>query len=128
KERVLRNKGNHKGGTPLLEATAKALGQLGNLNEGSDEKGILIFFSDGQETDDDGSFRSTSSYPFTTFCKDQSPSYDPESGPDGFCRYIGLYEGIDVEQAEPDITLMLAELYARHDCGNNPDLHICTSV
>src|SRR5690606_81234 len=94
KERVVRNKGNHKGSTPLLNATASALGQFGNLNDGSDEKGILIFFSDGQETDDDGSFRSTSSYPFTTFCKDQSPSYDPESGPDGFCRYIGLYEGI----------------------------------
>lgn len=127
KERVAANKGNHKGSTPLLNATASALGQFGNLNDGSEEKGILIFFSDGSETDYDGSFRSTSSYPFTTFCKDQSPSYDPEDT-GGFCRYIGLYEGIDVDQAEPDITLMLAELYARHDCANNPDLHICTSV
>src|SRR5690606_10080037 len=74
KAEVMKNKGVTGVNTPLLQSMTRALEQFGDPSTGSDTSGILILFTDGQETDDGGWERRSFSYPYGSVCEDRTPS------------------------------------------------------
>jgi hypothetical protein len=110
------------GGTPLIEASDQTLKKMFGDNyatAGSTKSGILLFFTDGAETDDisRSGFRGSYPYPFGSLCESKFPGGGRvDGGSDEFCRYIGVQEGSDVDAEE--VLARLQPYYASNDCAN----------
>lgn len=120
------------GGTPLMEAADQTLKQMlgPTYANGSTKGGILLFFTDGAETDSIGSqsFRSGYPFPFGSLCNSTFPTSRLDGNRDEFCRQIGLHEGADKDpvQVEDD----LSDYYDTYDCGlpQNAGNAICSNI
>jgi hypothetical protein len=119
KNRIIANKNQHAGDTPLLRAISTALEQFGNLTTGSEEKGIIILFTDGGATDNDYWERNSFPYPYADICQDNIPTSYPDGGYDALCRYVGYTENGITDEKKDYVTATLHSLYISNTCAEN---------
>lgn len=103
-------------GTPLMKATAQALAQF---DRDKTQPGVLLYFTDGSETDgvENRGFPSNYGYPYGSFCDSKTPPSDiNNSSPGAFCRGLGLHEG--VSSTDTEVLAKLKMYYTTSDCSD----------
>ncbi|HEY1096495.1 MAG TPA: hypothetical protein VGF14_04585 [Alphaproteobacteria bacterium] len=122
---MLVNSGRADADTPLMEATRMALEEFD-----PDDKGILLYFTDGAQTDGarDSGFKASYGRPYGSLCGDYPSSSMSSSDAGDFCRAIGLTENnADVDPV--DVLDMFEEMDGQYKCDTpdeNPD--VCRNI
>lgn len=123
---VKKNNGTANAGTPLMEATAQALTQFGPPGPAA---GVLLYFTDGKETDGNVTFQSNYPHPYGSLCENSTPPSDMNSSDDNaFCRGLNITESNYKEWNDDAVLLVLQSRYQSEGCTDMSTTPICANI